>query len=220
MSEQPKKRVLVVDDHQMVAEALGAMLEMSDALQVVGIATSGVDAVSKAVDSRPDVLLLDVQLPDRCGFDIADDIRRRIGRVPTVFISGTVSDLNLSRSLMIDGAGFLLKGRPAAMLIDCVQRAAAGEQVFCDEIRERLERDPKTGRWRCKRQSELMMLTARQLDVLRHLARGLSVKEIAALMHLSEKAVDSQKYRIMQRLDLHDRVELSRLAIREGLLEP
>ena len=105
-------------------------------------------------------------------------------------------------------------------LSDAILRAVAGESSFSPEVLERLNFNQETKRYSLKVESSLSTLTGRQVEVLRHLARGESVKEIARLMHLSHKSVDSHKYRIMNKLGIHDRVELARFAIREGLLTP
>ncbi|WP_437206496.1 response regulator [Planctomicrobium sp. SH664] len=214
------KSVLIVDDHEMVAQALGRAIDLSETLRTSGIATTPEAAISLAVQSRPDVALIDVQLPGQSGFDIAAEMFRQVGHFPVIFLSGMLSDLHLHRALSLHCAGFLIKGGPISFLCDALNRATQGKQVFCDEALARLEADPQTGRLRCRQKLDLMKLSSRQLDVLRHLASGLSVRDIATRMQLTEKAVDSQKYRLMKRLCIHDRVELSRMAIREGLLEP
>jgi DNA-binding NarL/FixJ family response regulator len=113
-----------------------------------------------------------------------------------------------------------LKGEPIHNLAEAFLRAAAGEKTFSPAVAERLNYDPQTKRYSVKSETPLSSLTGRQLEVLRHLARGESVKEIARQMHLSQKSIDSHKYRIMNKLGIHDRVELARFAIREGLSNP
>lgn len=93
-----------------------------------------------------------------------------------------------------------------------------GEKYYSNEVLDRLEYDPEQGEYQVKTHSYLSTLTLRQLQVLRHLVRGESVKEVAKTMTLSERAIESHKYRIMQKLGIHDRVELARFAIREGLM--
>ena len=216
---QPK-RLLIVDDHEMVAHALARSLEATPEIRITGVATTADEAIRMAEDIQPEIALIDVHMPGKGGFEIADEVTRRQANCALLFMSGAYSPLSLHRALSLNCAGFILKGDSISQLSSMVSRAARGERVFSRHLEDQLENDPQTGELRCRTRSELMSLTSRQLEVLRLLAKGLSVREVAHEMHLSEKAVDSQKYRIMKRLNVHDRVELSRLAIREGLVEP
>ena len=104
-------------------------------------------------------------------------------------------------------------------MISAIHAVAEGRPVFSERIRSRLDFDGEQNSYSLKINQAAADLTARQLEVLRHLARGASVKEVAKLMHLSQKSVDSHKYRIMNKLGIHDRVDLTRYAIREQIIE-
>ena len=117
-------------------------------------------------------------------------------------------------------AGYVLKTDSLASLLTAVQKVAGGGTFFSEPIRERLSLDPVTGQLTAQFESRLSQLSDRQIEVLRNLAFGLSVKDVARRMHISVKSVDSHKYRIMQALGIHDRVDLARYAIREGLVCP
>jgi DNA-binding NarL/FixJ family response regulator len=113
-----------------------------------------------------------------------------------------------------------MKGEPFQELVSAIERVAEGEWVFSQEVLDRLIFDQQSQEYAVRHESDLSALTSRQLEVLRHLACGQSVKEISQMMHLSQKSVDSHKYRIMNKLGIHDRVLLARFAIREGLMVP
>ena len=114
----------------------------------------------------------------------------------------------------------MLKTEPVSAIVAAVHQAAAGGIPLSAEVAERLTFDPAAGRNVLKTEDRLAGLTARQIEVLRHIARGRSVREVARDLGLTEKGVDSHKYRIMNRLGIRDRVGLARYAIREGVLQP
>ncbi|SFJ60717.1 response regulator transcription factor [Planctomicrobium piriforme] len=216
----PAIRLMLVDDHHMVAESLGRLLATAPDLDVVAVANSGEEAIRDATALEPDVVLMDIQLPDRSGFDVASEILRRSNRkIKILFLSGSVVDLHIRLALKMRSGGVVGKNCSVSFLMEAVRKVASGQQAFDPEVESRLESGPD-GAKQLGPTSALAELSFRKLEILGHLARGLSVKEIAELLHLSEKAVDSHKYRIMKELDVHDRVELALLAVREGLLQP
>ncbi|SFI24232.1 response regulator [Planctomicrobium piriforme] len=208
-------RVVIVDDHRLVAESLARMLGIADDLHVVGIANNGTEAVEMARSAVPDLILMDIQLPDRSGFDIAADITRRMKFVKVLFLTGSVAELHIEMTLKSKASGLLRKNVSTAFLIEAIRRVMTGEQVFDFDTAQIVKRnaDGETA-------TRLGALSLRRLEVARRLALGQSIKDIAEQLHLSEKAVDSHKYRIMKQLDVHDRVELALLAVREGLVQP
>ncbi|HUQ70299.1 MAG TPA: response regulator transcription factor, partial [Planctomycetaceae bacterium] len=134
--------------------------------------------------------------------------------------TGFLADIFIEQSLKLGFSGYLLKSEPLRELVSAIERVAAGEPVFSQAVAERLTFDPDKSQYVVRHESDLSALTLRQLEVLRHLACGQSVKEISHMMKLSQKSVDSHKYRIMNKLGIHDRVLLARFAIREGLMVP
>jgi DNA-binding NarL/FixJ family response regulator len=172
------------------------------------------------LEQKPNVILLDVQLPGRGSFDLAEDLASRLPAAKLIFVTGYLTDVYLAQALRLHAAGYLLKGEPVQNLADAIARAMSGEASYSPDVLDRLKFDSEAKQYVLKEETSLSTLTGRQVEVLRHLARGESVKEIARLMHLSHKSVDSHKYRIMNKLSIHDRVELARFAIREGLLTP
>jgi DNA-binding NarL/FixJ family response regulator len=215
-----KLRIVIVDDHALVLESLARRIGDEPDMNVVGTAATGEEGLRQILEHMPDVAVLDVDLPGRSAFDIAADIAAKKNNVKVLFLSGHVSDVFVEQSVRVKSFGYLLKGEPAATLIDGIRQVAAGEVVFSREVSDRLVFDPRQQQYVARTESPISSLTNRQLEVLRHLARGSSVKEVAKTMRLSEKSVDSHKYRIMHKLGIHDRVELARFAIREGLTLP
>lgn len=213
-------RVVLVDDHLMLVDSLVSRFHRDTDIEVVGTATNADDGLSLILETEPDVVILDVELPGRGSFDIAEEISSRLKNTRMIFLTGYLSDIFIELALRVNAVGYLLKGEPIESLIHAIKKAARGEYCFSQSVQERLIYDQKKNRYSIQSQSMLASLTSRQIEVLRHLARGKSVKEVARSMHLSEKSIDSHKYRIMHKLGIHDRVELARYSIREGLTLP
>lgn len=213
-------RTYLVDDHLSLLQLLALRINAAPDLTLVGTAIDAETALREIPPAAPDVVVLDVELPDRGAFDLAAEITTGERPPKLAFFTGFLSDIFLDQALRVGARGYLLKGESVESLVDCVRRVARGEPYFSPEVEQRLRFDASSGQYVMKTESRLTALTGRQLEVLRHLARGASVKEIARAMDLSEKSVDSHKYRIMAKLGIHDRVELARYAIREGLTTP
>ncbi|MCA9090909.1 MAG: response regulator transcription factor [Planctomycetaceae bacterium] len=213
-------QVLLVDDHYMLLEALTARLEMEPDFEVVGTACDSERGFFQALELRPDILVLDIELPGRGSFTIAEELRARLPAMKIVFLTGFLSDVFVDQALRVGASGYLMKGESTAEFVAALRSVMKGETCFSAAVSDRLEFDPSEGVFQVKSQTLLNDLTGRQMEVLRHLARGESVKEVARSMTLSERAIESHKYRIMQKLGIHDRVELTRYAIREGLTVP
>jgi DNA-binding NarL/FixJ family response regulator len=220
MMETAPIRVLLVDDHEMVLESLSSCFARHPAIHVVGTAHTSDQLEHIVRETQPQVVVLDLHLPGRGAFDAVADLREEQPDIKVLFLSGFLADVFVTQALRLRVNGYLMKGASVTALVDAIQRVAAGETVYAQEVESRITFDPVTRRDVAKNESDLSALTGRQLEVLRHLARGESVKEIATQMHLSQKSVDSHKYRIMNKLGIHDRVELARFAIREGLMIP
>ena len=213
-------RVYLVDDHLSLLQLLALHIDAAPDLELVGTSTDGQTAVEEVVRTKPAVVVLDVEIPGRGVFDVAVEIKERHPFAGLIFFTGYISDIFLEQALRVGARGYVLKGESVQTLVECIRRVAAGDFCFSSEAEQRMQYDSRAGQYALRSQSDLAALTTRQLEVLRHLARGSSVKEIARTMHLSEKSIDSHKYRIMNKLGIHDRVELARYAIREGLTLP
>lgn len=213
-------RILLVDDHRLIVEALTALLSAQLDFEVVGNAGDCDQALQLAEQTRPDIAILDVEIPGNGCFALALELRDRVPGIKLIFLTGHVCEAFVGEAVRVGAVGYLLKGDDANLLCDAIRAVMRGECVFSAAVQQLLDQDPLTGAIILRREHELQSLSSRQLEVLRHLARGQSVKEIAREMHLSQKSVDSHKYRIMSKLGIHDRVELARYAIREGLTQP
>ena len=187
---------------------------------MIGTATDAEKGMRMILETKPDVVVLETELPGRGAFDLVSDLRRRLKEIKIVFFTEFHSDVFIKQALELDVRGYLMKTEPVDFVIQSLKRVATGEYCYSKTVAERLESDPDRKKNGFRSECHLSSLTPRQLEVLRHLSKGLSVKEVAKQMLISSKSVDSHKYRIMHKLDIHDRVSLARYAIREGLVLP
>lgn len=213
-------RVTCVDDHLMFLKPLSDCIDGAPDMTVVGTATNGDDALKVLTERQADVVILDVDIPGRSAFDVVDELSNRGIQTKVLFLSGHLSDVFLEQALRLNASGYILKGEEPQILLHAIRQVMAGETYFSQPVQERLVYSENRKRFTVKTETRLASLTTRQLEVLRYIAKGLTVKEVARIMHLSEKSIDSHKYRIMHKLGIHDRVELARYAIREGLTLP
>ncbi len=212
-------RTLVISSQQLVAAGIAALVGDEASFQVVGV-VADTERLWEVVEACPDLVIIDTDIADKSPFTLAEEISTRCPRARISFVSRASRSVTTTQALRSGAHGFFLLSDSPQRLLEGLQRVANGEYAFSPEIAPHVVTDAVTGVPSGTSESNLMVLTDRQLEVLRLLAKGMSVKQVARLMSLSEKSVDSHKYRIMNRLGIHDRVELALFAVREGLIEP
>ncbi len=212
-------RAVLVDSQQLVLECLRDRLNSEPGLSVVGIAGNSDEGISVVDDLMPDVVVLDMDLPGRGVFEVISELRCRHRQLKFLILTSVQSDILLDHALQVKANGYVLMSEPVSAIVEAIRTVASGRAYFSEQIRARLQFNVEQNIYALKAKPLAADLTPRQLEVLRHLARGSSVKEVAKLMHLSQKSVDSHKYRIMNKLGIHDRVDLTRFAIREQLIQ-
>lgn len=217
MTETSVIRVALVDDHVFLLESFSALLELDSRFSVVGTATTAQAGIELVCRERPDVVVFDVDFDGLDSFDVVPQLEENGIKSKVIFLTAHFSDVFLHQALTNNARGYLLKNESALFVRDAIVRVHRGEFVFSRQVADRVVFDEKTEGYKVCTDNLLCSLTITQLSILRHLARGESVKEIARLLRKSEKSIDSHKYRIMHKLQIHDRVELCRYAIREGL---
>jgi DNA-binding NarL/FixJ family response regulator len=201
----------------MVVESFSLLLNLERGCDVVGTANTAERGVELVESLQPDIAVFDIDFPGRDSFDVVPDLIRSCPKTRILFLTGHISDVFIHQAVSMGARGYLLKAEPAISVVSAIRKVHAGEYAFSDPVRNRLVRDSQTGEYSVCTESVLCGLTLQQLSIMRHLARGESVKSIAHQFGRSEKSIDSHKYRIMHKLGIHDRVELARYAIREGL---
>ncbi|MBL8877603.1 MAG: response regulator transcription factor [Phycisphaerales bacterium] len=216
---QTRITVILADDHAMVRGALAKLIMAEPDIQVVGEAESADGAVALAIEHEPAVVILDIDMPGRTAFDAARVIRSRAPKTAIVFLSAFTHDRYIEAALASGASAYITKGEPIETVLSAVRIAARGGTHFSAQIRDRIILDVTGPRLMANFSTRTDTLTPRELEVLAHLARGLSKKEIADVMTLSVGTVNNHAANLMAKLGIHDRVELARFAIREGIVE-
>jgi DNA-binding NarL/FixJ family response regulator len=211
-------RVVLADDHGLVRELLREKLTLSSDFEVVEAVADADAALAAAVRHTPDVVVLDVDMPGRDAFEVARAIRTSMARTAVMFLSSHATDNFISMALAAGARGYVLKTAGTTEIAKAVRDVAAGGVAFAPEVQARLVIDRDGPRLAQGPETKLATLADREIEVLRYIAKGLSKKEIASIMVLSVKTVQNHTDRLMQKLAIHDRVELARFAIREGLV--
>ncbi len=211
--------ILLVDDHALVRTMLGDRLDDEPGIEVVGRMEDADQAVPEAIRLEPDIVLMDIDMPGRLCFEAVRAIQDRCPQVRIIFLSAFFHDRYIEQALAVMAAGYVTKGEPPETVIEAIHAVASGRSFFSADVQARLVVDPQGLRLAHKSRSRASTLTPKELEVLRYIARGLSQKEIAAATHRSKKTVHNHCTKLMTKLDIHDRVDLVRFAIREGLAE-
>ena len=217
-------RVVLADDHNLVRAGLRALLERLPGVEVVGEASNGREALALIVETRPDLALLDIGMPELNGLDAAARLAREAPRTKVVMVSMYATETFVAQALQLGVAGYVLKETCADELPILLRAVLAGEtylspgvsKTLVEALKNKLERSagaqtPAAG-------TVAKMLTPRQREVLQLVAEGKSTKEIAGLLELSVKTVETHRAQLMDRLGIHDVAGLVRYAIRLGLV--
>lgn len=210
--------VLIADDHTLVRQSLAHWLREESNISVVGQVSDADKAIEEALRLRPNVVIMDVDMPGRQCFDAARTINARLEKTRVLFLSAFSHDNYIESALAAAAAGYITKSEPPETVAEAVRAVAAGGAYFSREVQARIVIDSRGVRLG-ERKTRVSMLSPREMEVLRYIARGMSKKEIAGAMHISVKTVDNHSTSLMSKLDLHDRVAITRFAIREGIAE-
>ncbi|MBL8747322.1 MAG: response regulator transcription factor [Phycisphaerae bacterium] len=221
MVERKPIRVMCVDDHAFLIEGLRARIALESDMIFVGSSRT-LDGLKEEIAAlQPDVLLIDVEIPGPDVFQVILDLHRSIINLHVVVLSAHVRDRYIDSAIASGARGYLAKTEDPGTIIDGVRRVVQGHFAFSPDVAPRVH-DPSTrgsGAGSSLPGSRLGMLTPREQQILRMIGQGQSRTAIAQVIHRSPKTVDAHRASIMEKLGIHDRVELARYAIREGLVE-
>ena len=207
--------VLLVDDHDLVRTGIKKILSDVSGIRVVGEAGTGEDAVKICREAKPQVVLMDVKMPGIGGFEATRKLLRLDPDLKVLIISTVDNDVYPSRLLQVGASGYLTKGASMDEMVHAIRMVHSGQRYISPEIANKLafrhvndqESSPFDG------------LSERELQVMIMITKGTKVQEIAEKLHLSPKTVNSYRYRIFEKLQIKNDVELTLLAIRHGLIE-
>ncbi|MDF1594918.1 MAG: response regulator transcription factor [Acidimicrobiia bacterium] len=210
--------VVLADDHVLVRDMLRERLSRKG-MEIVGLASSGDHAVELAVASQPDVMVLDIDMPGMSAFEAAREVRKASPSTRVIFLSAFVHDRYIDQALSVEASGYLTKSEPPEAIVGAIQRVHRGATSFSLAVLDRIVIDPSGARLDDGSSARSTTLTDREWEVLGYVAAGMSQKQIARLVGISVKTIQHHIMHVMDKLDIHDRVELARFAIREGLIE-
>ena len=212
-------RIAIVDDHGVVREMLRVRLEQEAHMTVVGVAHDGDEAVRLAIEKSPNIMVMDIDMPGVGCFDAVRRINALEAGVRLIFFSAYVRDRYIEEALAVGAFGYVAKEEPTDHIVLAINEVNAGRAYFSSAVRDRIVIGRHGLELRGCGRSRMSTLTARERYVRRGISRGLSKKELARRMFISSKTVDRHCSNLMSKLDIHDRVELARYAIREELVE-
>lgn len=211
---QTTLRVLIADDHDLVREALSQRIEREPDMVVTAVAKDGHE-IGELVRKHPfDVVLLDIEMPGPSVFEVVEEVVRTRPTTAVLLVSGFVRAHDLERAIKIGVHGFVAKAEPLNVLLDAIRRVARGATFFSETVDRRIAERLEGG------SSLIGGLTPREVEVMAHVTQGHTKRETAQMLSISVKTVESHVQNLMKKLAVHNNVELTRFAIREGFVQP
>ena len=214
-------RVLLVDDHELVRRGLRAILESEDGLDVVGEAGDGTEAVEKALELMPDVVVMDVRMPKRSGIEATQAIKEALPHTRILMLTVSDEDADLYDSIKAGATGYLLKDTQQEELGNAIRSVQTGQSLISPSMASKLLSEFATMVKRAdeKQSAPQPRLTDREMEVLKLVAKGRNNRDIAKELFISENTVKNHIRNILEKLHLHSRMEAVVYAVREKLLE-
>ena len=201
-------RILIADDHPVVQAGLTSMLNSNDGIEVVGSASSGTEALKILEQKRPDILLLDLRMPGMNGIETLTAMQKMKTTARAIVLTSFETDENIYRAVRAGAQGYLLKDAPQEQMLEAIISVHAGKRFIPKEIAARL--------------ADRMLrsnLTARELEILGMLAKGLTNKQIGYALSISENTVRNHLKCVMSKLEVSDRTEAVAVAIQQGIIQ-
>ena len=209
-------RILLADDHVLVREGIRALVEKLPGVNVIGEAKDGREAVRLAKEYKPDLILMDIAMPGLNGLEATSRISKEIPKTKIIILSMYANEEYVREAIRAGAAGYLIKRGAAVELELAITSVTRGEAYFSPLVSAKIPRNRRghlSTDW-----ATLERLTPRQREILQMIAEGNSTKDIAAILNISIKTVETHRAQLMERLDIHDVPGLVRFAIRAGLV--
>jgi two-component system response regulator NreC len=213
-------RLLLVDDHEVVRSGLRMLLEGEGDVEIVGESGTASEAINAVSSIKPDVVLMDIGLPDMSGITATEEIKRLWPEVAVVSLTIHEGEEYFFKMLEAGASGYVPKRAAPEELLTAIRVAASGEVYLYPSLAKLLVKDFISGDSKSGNEDTLNGLTPRENEVLGYLAEGDSNAEIARTLYISPKTVARHRENIMKKLNLHSRTELVRYAIRKGIIQP
>jgi DNA-binding NarL/FixJ family response regulator len=218
---QESLKVLIVDDHALFRRGLQMVLEQEPDIEVVGEAADGQEAIDKAQELMPDVMLMDIRMPKRSGIEAAEEIKDLMPHIKILMLTISDEEADLYDAIKAGAAGYLLKEISTEEVADAIRSVWNGQSRISPSMAAKLlsEFAAMTKRAQEREQVPTPRLTEREMEVLRLVAKGLNNRDIAKELFISENTVKNHIRNILEKLQLHSRMEAVVYAVREKLLE-
>jgi DNA-binding NarL/FixJ family response regulator len=214
-----KIRILLTDDHTLFRQGIRTLLEAEPDMEVVGETANASDAVTFAAQFHPEVVLMDIGMTGMSSFEATRQIRKDRPETRVVFLSMYDDEDYLAECVEMGASGYILKESPAEQLITAIREVQRGGNYLSPRLLTRLVDDFRMqGRGAQVRQPRFGTLTKREREILKMLAEGRSVKEIATGFDLSVKTVEAHKFNLMRKLDIHNKAQLVQYAIAKKII--
>ena len=211
-------RILIVDDHPIVRRGISMTLTKHPSIQIVGEAFDGRDALNKVRELKPEIVLMDIDMPQMNGLAVTDLLRREMPEVKVLILSMYANTDYVMRIIQCGARGFVIKEAPTEELLSAIETVHAGGSHFSPDVARVALNQVVLGGKNGDKSNAVMRLTCRERDVLLRIADGLSNKEIAQVLTIGVRTVETHRERIMKKLDIHSIAGLTRFAIAQGMI--
>lgn len=225
METTAKRKIVLIDDHEIVRLGLSHIINAERELEVVAQSGDAQSGLKEILTHKPDIAVVDINMPGMNAFDMVKTAISQMPNLKVIFLTAYSTDSNIERAMNSGAAGFVTKSESLGNIVIAIREVLAGHTpYFSSDVRSRMvstgrvSRDATTEGIAKTVSARKSLLSPREIEVLSCVAQGQSAKQIASTLHISAKTVERHKSNIMSKLSLHTQVDLTRYAIREGII--
>ena len=215
----PKIRIMLADDHTLFRQGIRTLIAAENDMEVIGEASNGSDVVDRCSELRPDLVLMDIGMPGLSSFEATRQIKKLRPETKVLFLTMYDDEDYLVEGMEVGASGYVLKDSPAQQLIAAIRDIWRGGSYLSPRMLSQLVDDFRSRIKSANRMPRFATLTVREREVLKFLAEGNSVKEIAGDLALSVKTVEAHKFNLMRKLDIHNKAQLVQYAIQKKIIK-
>jgi two-component system response regulator NreC len=213
-----KIRVFLTDDHTLFRQGIKTLIGSEPDMEIAGEASNAIDAIAQAAEAKPDVVLMDIGMTGLSSFEATRQIRKNRPETRILFLTMYDDEDYLVESMQCGGSGYVLKDSPAAQLLSAVREVHRGGSYLSPRMLSQLVDDFRSRVKSTQQLPRFATLTQREKEVLKLLAEGNSVKEIACTLNLSVKTIEAHKFNLMRKLDIHNKAQLVQYAVQKKVI--